>query len=831
MRLPALLLSALVLLPSTARAWDRDGHFAWTAYLALHAGFTERQALQIASAAQAVDAGPLTQPPEAVAWERIATDEGATSDPRLRALLRDLHCFSATPDGPPADSLTALGWVDGNAPAPTTARATRADALWEDALATGNPGVLIHYLQDCASHRGFGDLRGHAGAGHLPDWMATDLGRATEMTLRTLGALTRFREARGLPAPEPDVDRVLAVLEALTEADPVDRSGTIGPEGPANPLRWLEVELGETPLAQVFERRRALQLALAERFDLGRPTLMTAVDALDIAIREDKVMGRLPAFPAEWWSIPHTTWLPYALDAAARPLDGAHAWEIEAPSLTHDPAQVDVAIAAPARRSPDRLMRLTFTLPYRVAGVADLPPWRGLPVQVSCAFDDAPPVVRTADLADGAYSVERVLVRAARDLVGPITLGCEIWGHGLAPIKATATFEGLSDAARAAEVPEARVLPAALAPHLDALHALDAEAWSLAGQVATATAVSDALRADARAVTARVRDEASALAPRLAAAEVASQDVPTARRDGRRALVQATDARERARTAKGDLDAAHAAGCAQADALARSRDLDAIRAAWQTANEADARVATTHAALAAALDELAARVHDVTGLDDRLSALEAEGRHLKDAVWALEPALRGAERALDDAASHLRDVSEPAARLAALEQTSADHVAALRTAWETEGKPKEGKLALKDAAALHARITAASRAWGGAVASATSALTADRAQTREVGGIAADLGARVAALAERLPPPALLSDLSTLALEADDVAHTARRLGPEGALARDRARTCHHAAAAAYTAHVSPAGQVALRDCPETQSAIWDRKTQAAICQ
>lgn len=47
-----------------AQAYEGE-HFAWTYYLALHVGYTKRQAYQIASAAYAVDWDPNTGPMEA----------------------------------------------------------------------------------------------------------------------------------------------------------------------------------------------------------------------------------------------------------------------------------------------------------------------------------------------------------------------------------------------------------------------------------------------------------------------------------------------------------------------------------------------------------------------------------------------------------------------------------------------------------------------------------------------------------------------------------------------------------------------------------------------
>ena len=61
----------LLLSPAQARAYEGPVHFAWTYYLALQVGFTERQAFQIASAAVAIDWDEDTGPMAAVALDVV----------------------------------------------------------------------------------------------------------------------------------------------------------------------------------------------------------------------------------------------------------------------------------------------------------------------------------------------------------------------------------------------------------------------------------------------------------------------------------------------------------------------------------------------------------------------------------------------------------------------------------------------------------------------------------------------------------------------------------------------------------------------------------------
>lgn len=63
--LSVVLLLLLFVPENSGYAYEPDFHYAWTYYLALHVGYTRRQAFQIASAAFSVDMDKDTGPMEA----------------------------------------------------------------------------------------------------------------------------------------------------------------------------------------------------------------------------------------------------------------------------------------------------------------------------------------------------------------------------------------------------------------------------------------------------------------------------------------------------------------------------------------------------------------------------------------------------------------------------------------------------------------------------------------------------------------------------------------------------------------------------------------------
>ncbi len=302
-------------------AYDFDTHYLWTYYLALQAGFTERQAFQIASATFVIDDDPQTGPMHAMAMDSLFGLEtelyrspevaDATRDLAIdgRDVMKRVHELMVSglrvignPDGTLTgderrklaehfervldgleDSSFLWGasyeyWREVSRPVirnvwsnfhafaqsellpaavqPVTgtrefavdvyiaqvlwnfmplwvyldpvhfspglldmrpgkiqiltenamaARDREANLLWNMALVERNPGPFMHFAQDSFSHGEFDNIRGHASWGHKPDFLSYDLPKSQRMTLTTLHALCRYRDAV-VPASLSDVE-------------------------------------------------------------------------------------------------------------------------------------------------------------------------------------------------------------------------------------------------------------------------------------------------------------------------------------------------------------------------------------------------------------------------------------------------------------------------------------------------------------------------------------------------------------------------------------------------------------------------------------------------
>jgi len=195
------------------RAYEFD-HYAWTYYLALQVGFTKRQAFQIASGAYALDWWPVTSPMEASTWDGIFGANHAVlgvfgdRKPALASKWRDLHAFAdeqlvngcswswqvenpvhqclatimkppLTPEntpnkykfaGPPCTAEVAAKVEE--------ARAKQKKSLMALAVQQGNPGALMHFIQDYYAHFEWDTYRGHPAAAHLPDHLSSSRAKA-----------------------------------------------------------------------------------------------------------------------------------------------------------------------------------------------------------------------------------------------------------------------------------------------------------------------------------------------------------------------------------------------------------------------------------------------------------------------------------------------------------------------------------------------------------------------------------------------------------------------------------------------------------------------------
>ena len=183
---------------STAMAYDNDTHFWFTYYLAVEAGYTPVQAMQIASADVSVDYDDDTQPVlpslESLASLRHPLDHFQYVRNRLHALPMKSEIMKAAnlPDGYWWNPLVITD------PKTLTAAHAIVDArkkvFWADTLAEGrNPGPFLHFLEDTFAHDGFASYIGHAGY-YRVDYMASDPAKAERMAFTALKYLIAFRE-------------------------------------------------------------------------------------------------------------------------------------------------------------------------------------------------------------------------------------------------------------------------------------------------------------------------------------------------------------------------------------------------------------------------------------------------------------------------------------------------------------------------------------------------------------------------------------------------------------------------------------------------------------
>jgi len=673
-----------LLLPGVASAWDAETHYAWTYYVALQTGYTERQAHQIASADQAIADDPDTaiQPAD---WR----DPSTALDPRARQTLRDLHCFAPELNGPPRNALEVLGWEPAlHVPPSSEAR------LWTLAVKTGNPGPLVHYVQDCVIHRHFSDRFGQAAAGNFPNWIASSEKVAREMTFETARVLVKYEEdALGITPPPVDKKRLFEVLAKIADANPVYTSGIIGENGPPNPVDFLVQNLKDVPPAQAVAKREALEPALAKNFDTGRPSIDTAIRTIATAIHEDKVMGRLPGFDPEGWEPPPLSWLPYDVDSEGRPTGANPPWKLEQAGVSISGGSGFAKVTPPEDDAPDRLYTIALRQPYLLQGVLDLPPGGGAPVHESCKVSDTgKSFAWTSDQPQGDHAIVATIYRPASGLAEPLKWTCSVQIHGIQSASSVLEAPALPPRTIATETPSSDGAGPVAKPLADLVAARD-DAMTTAGRVATACKAAASSREEATADEGSLGARIERARTAMAHAREAAAFVPTVQQKTEDVLAKARTDQQTALAKKKEAETAVRAACAAKGTPAAGEAAKKVEAARQAAE-------------AASLD-LDAQVKRIATWRDQVDALAREGRRLQDAVWALDPALQTLEASVDGARDEVRKRAKDATHLGDLAKRAADTAAAADTAWHDGGKPHKAKAALASVQALHAQVDAA----------------------------------------------------------------------------------------------------------------------------
>lgn len=428
----ALVVIALCAAAMPAMAYDGDTHYAWTYYLAIHVGYTPRQAYQLASAAWAIDHDAQTGPLHAT---KTDTYSGAPN-PTIERVWRRFHAF--------ADAVYVGTRPDVDA---VSERRREGEAtLAAIGVRQRNIGAQIHYLQDFFAHNEYDSVRGHAIWGHAPDRIGHRPNRARAMTKRTIQALVEFAPSVGVEPRMPDEERLWVVLDRLSKVNPpllqvepanydlvwdaigdLDLTGALRAEALAQQV--LRAALGQPDIPRTIKQSLGIQ-----RIAWGDVSLDAAVDVINAALVEDAEVTRVSRYPADWM-LPKA-WIQYDFDADGQATPETLAkkhFAVERLEVTFGEAKVSF------RRDPSSasLYEVTAQQPYRLEGMATLPAFRAIPlVERSVWSDDSEQMQRDRERTNGSFVVERKVLRPRAALLdGSLKWNpsIELFGHEAFP--------------------------------------------------------------------------------------------------------------------------------------------------------------------------------------------------------------------------------------------------------------------------------------------------------------------------------------------------------------------------------------------------------------
>jgi hypothetical protein len=416
-RLVLLGLSTLVvmsLLPMSVFAYEGD-HYTWTYYLALHVGFTKRQAYQIADATYAIDWDKDTGPMEATPGDAIfgADHTGfvGTRHPQIAHIWSRFHAFKKE-----------LGDFTGPGDQ-MNIRATNLKELWGLALSERNPGPYIHLLQDTFAHGDYDTTRGHAAAGHKPDFLSYDQEKAKEMTRETIRALTDFMVVLGGKPKAPDMDRIYQVLGMLFEVNAIPNAPNVG-------IGIVEELCKKFPALCPLDPKASSAVA---------PSLLRSLAVINHAIEDDERYGRLPRWPTELGAsaLLPSKWYQFDYDPEGKVADKSrYSVEKLKVELLKETIKID--------KVDDANVRVNIRLPYKISRMLKLIDGNGnvflapLPVIETHVLSDAKyyPKIINEERENGEFVTEFTFERPRSDLrAGKLTWECEIRVYGLDPEK------------------------------------------------------------------------------------------------------------------------------------------------------------------------------------------------------------------------------------------------------------------------------------------------------------------------------------------------------------------------------------------------------------
>jgi hypothetical protein len=781
---------------------------------------------------------PDTLPLAARVPEIVRASEDLRADPETRTMWQKHHCFA---DHALAE-VEGLGWGVKEGGAVEAACRARATALWDLAVVQGNPGVLVHYEQDCVAHREFANLGGHAWTGNALEWLSADRDRARAMTERTLEVLERFRgEVLGEEPVEVDRKRILAVLDQLIDASPTEQTGIVLPGGPPRALAWFDTHLEGRTDAEIIADWDAIEEAYAEAFDPGLPSLDTAIQVLSMAIREDKVAGRLPSFPEEWWDPLPSSWLAYDLDGEGRLGTDLEAEE-DPPPVSLEGIRVAVVgeegphrrvrIREPAKNEADRLYTIHLLLSYELSAVEEMPPFGGVPVWEECTVSDTgAATVWKSIRPNGVHTLERVLSRPAGELTSPITWSCTIRVHGVTPVTVEITAPPVDETNLAHEVPDAP--DGELVPNLQALLPVRDGAVASAGALASACDHLGAVGKGGRITLREIEKRMRRVERELVNLERATSVVGRQADDARRLHDEAEAAVPRAGGARAALSASVDQVCEVSQALAAATTLEEVYTLHGEATRAQEAEERARVRLVELAQTARDNADQTATIRDRMAELEAGSRRLQDAVWSLDPALLAVERFAADAGRAGTERRPLAEELVGLDARASAAVEDARETMDALDKSPDNKVLFREIRGLQDQVGTVHRKYGGCIQREQDRLGELVSEGHKVGGDAADLAARQAVATGALPDNALILELVHLSLAARAAARKVAPLEVEATGLHERAQACVADTAETYAAKTSPEGQVALLDCSHLphRAPEWNARAERAQCE
>ena len=221
-----LLLAMLLGVSRVSFAYDNDVHYCLTYFLARKAGFSVRQARQIASGAVAVDWAPATEPLQVnntLNPNKLVKSDTLASDVRAKYhSFADSNVYAEIEKGQLASGATPAHAAMVASEAALQSRNARQKALWKQGLRAGNCGIYVHFYQDIYSHGKYWSYAGHPHLGHSPDFLSYDPAGSRQMAQDTYAELANFMHfclAREPRKAEPGMEALVQRLIAINDYD------------------------------------------------------------------------------------------------------------------------------------------------------------------------------------------------------------------------------------------------------------------------------------------------------------------------------------------------------------------------------------------------------------------------------------------------------------------------------------------------------------------------------------------------------------------------------------------------------------------------------------